>query len=226
MTGSAPANSGRQDEFAMARSKLVVQLRDEFGLSDEKVLEAIGTVPRHRFVPEALKFQAYRNNALPIRSGQTISQPLIVARMTSLLELSPSSKVLEIGTGTGYQTAVLAALADRVYSIERLPDLAESAQAKLNELGIKNVTVKCGDGTKGWEAYSPYDRILVTAGSPIAPEPLIEQLAVNGMLVIPVGDEPRKQELVRITKAATGLKRERLGGCAFVPLIGEHGWSE
>ncbi len=226
MTGSHGTDSKRTDEYSMARERMVRQLRDEFGFSDERVLEAMDAVPRHQFVPEALKFQAYRNNALPIRGNQTISQPLIVAKMTSLLDPLPSSKILEIGTGTGYQTAILAYLGDRIYSIERVSDLASTAEERLRGMGIRNVTVKCGDGTQGWEAYSPYDRILVAAGSPVAPEPLIEQLAVNGILVIPVGEDPGKQELIKITRTANRIKRESYGECSFVPLIGEHGWKE
>lgn len=226
MTGPSGADSRLTDEYSMARGRMVRQLRDEFGFSDERVLEAMDVIPRHLFVPEALKFQAYRNNALPIRGNQTISQPLIVAKMTSLLDLRPSAKILEIGTGTGYQTAILAYLGDRIYSIERVPELAAAAEERLRGMGIRNVTVKCADGTQGWEAYSPYDRILVAAGSPVAPEPLIGQLAVGGILVIPVGEDPRKQELIKITRTENRIKRESFGACSFVPLIGEHGWKE
>ncbi|QQS43189.1 MAG: protein-L-isoaspartate(D-aspartate) O-methyltransferase [Acidobacteriota bacterium] len=208
----------------MARERMVRILRDDFGVSDERVLAAMGSVPRHLFVPDAFRFQAYRNNALPISGKQTISQPLIVARMTELLEIGERSKILEIGTGTGYQTAILAELGDKIYSIERVPELASAAERRL--AGYRNITVKAGDGTKGWEAYSPYDRILVTAGSPVAPEPLLAQLAEGGILVIPIGDEKGKQDLLRIRKTEKGLERESFGACTFVPLIGDHGWNE
>ena len=170
---SVSAGKGRpgSDEFAMARERMIKVLREEFNVSDEEVLEAMGSIPRHLFVPEAFKFQAYRNNALPISGKQTISQPLIVARMTELLGLEKKHKVLEIGTGSGYQTAILSVLGGKIYSIERVPELAETAGKRLS--GFTNVTIKCGDGTNGWEAYSPFDRIIVTAGAPVEPEPLI-----------------------------------------------------
>lgn len=221
---SATAGTRGSDEYSMARERMVRVLRDEFGISDERVLEAMDDIPRHLFVPQALRFQAYRNNALPISGKQTISQPLIVARMTELLDLKSNHKVLEIGTGSGYQTAILAAIADKIYSIERIPELASIAEERLS--AIKNITVKCGDGTKGWEAYSPYDRILVTAGSPVAPDPLIDQLAEGGKLVIPVGEHKEKQHLLRITKTREGITRETFGACTFVPLIGDHAWEE
>lgn len=184
------------------------------------------SVPRHLFVPEALKFQAYRDNALPISGKQTISQPYIVARMTELLDLNESCKILEIGTGSGYQTAILAAFGGRVYSIERVPELASKAEMTLRKLGIRNATVKCADGTLGWEAYEPYDRILVAAGSPAAPEPLIEQLRTGGRLVIPIGKDLKEQELVCFKRTENRIVRESFGKCSFVPLIGEHGWEE
>lgn len=221
---SATAGTLGSDEYSMARERMVRILRDESGIRDERVLEAMGSVPRHLFVPDAFRFQAYRNTALPISGKQTISQPLIVARMTELLEIEKKHKILEIGTGTGYQTAILAELGDKIYSIERVPELAASAEKRL--AGYRNITVKAGDGTKGWEAYSPYDRILVTAGSPVAPDPLLSQLAEGGILVVPVGEDIARQELLRIRKTENGLERESFGACTFVPLIGDHGWKE
>ncbi|HUF03690.1 MAG TPA: protein-L-isoaspartate(D-aspartate) O-methyltransferase [Aridibacter sp.] len=221
---SASAGTRGSDEYSMARARMVRILREDFGVKDERVLKAMATVPRHHFVPDAFRFQAYRNNALPISGKQTISQPLIVARMTELLDIEKKHKILEIGTGSGYQTAILAELGDKIYSIERVPELAASAEKRL--AGYRNITVKAGDGTKGWEAYSPYDRIIVTAGSPVAPEPLLVQLAIGGVLVIPVGDDKGRQELLRIRKTEKGLERDSFGACAFVPLIGDHGWKE
>lgn len=226
MTGSAKSETRLTDEFSMTRRRMIDRLRDENKITDERVLEAMENVPRHLFVPDALRFQAYRDNALPIEDKQTISQPAIVARMTSLLDVKPSDKVLEIGTGTGYQTAILALLGDKIYSIERMASLAAKAETRLREMGFRNVTVKEGDGTRGWEAYAPYDAILVTAGGPGAPEPLLGQLAPGGRLVIPVGDSLHKQELLLIKRTNEGFKRERHGACAFVPLIGDHGWQQ
>ena len=156
-------------------------------MSDARVLEAMRAVPRHLFVPEALQSRAYGDHALPINANQTISQPFIVARMTELLELDDRSRVLEIGAGSGYQTAVLARLAAQVYSIERIGELAREAQARIRGLGIYNATVKCFDGTLGWSAHAPYDAILVAAGGPNVPEPLLAQLKMDGRLIIPVG---------------------------------------
>jgi protein-L-isoaspartate(D-aspartate) O-methyltransferase len=205
---------------------MVARLRDHYGIKDPKVLEAIRTVPRHVFVPEALQGRAYGDHALPISANQTISQPFIVARMTELLELTNNSRVLEIGAGSGYQTAVLSRIAAQVYSIERIADLAREAQARIRQLEIYNATVKCFDGTLGWAAHSPYDAILVAAGGPNVPEPLITQLKVGGRLVVPVGPSRDAQRLVRVSKTEKGHTEEDHGGCAFVPLIGQHGWSD
>jgi protein-L-isoaspartate(D-aspartate) O-methyltransferase len=177
------------------------------------------------FVPEALQGRAYGDHALPISASQTISQPYIVARMTELLEIDSNSRVLEIGAGSGYQTAVLSKIAGQVYAIERIGDLAREAQTRIRQLGIYNATVKCFDGTLGWAANAPYDAILVAAGGPTVPQPLITQLKVGGRLVLPVGDSRESQRLVRVTKTASGSKQEDHGACAFVPLIGQHGWS-
>ncbi len=212
------------DEFEITRRKMVERLRDHYKIADEFVLDVMQKVPRHFFVPEALKFQAYKDNALPIAGNQTISQPFIVARMTELLDLKPSSRVLEIGAGSGYQSAVLAKIARTVYSVERVPILASKAAERLLALGLKNVSVKCDDGTLGWEVYAPFDAILVAAGGPSIPEPLVEQLRIGGRLVIPIGKDSKTQDLVRVTRPEKGYTTEKFGPCAFVPLIGEHGW--
>ena len=205
---------------------MVARLRDHYGIKDARVLEAIKSVPRHFFVPEALQGRAYGDHALPISANQTISQPFIVARMTELLELDANSRVLEIGAGSGYQTAVLSKVAAQVYSIERIGDLAREAQARIRHLEIYNATVKCFDGTLGWAAHAPYDAILVAAGGPTIPDPLINQLKIGGRLVVPVGESREAQRLIRVIKSESGRKEEDHGGCAFVPLIGQHGWSD
>lgn len=205
---------------------MVARLRDHYGIRDPKVLEAMRTVPRHLFVPEALQGRAYGDHALPISANQTISQPFIVARMTELLGLDAQSRVLEIGAGSGYQTAVLATIAAQVYAIERIGELAREAQARIRQLEIYNATVKCFDGTLGWAAHAPYDAILVAAGGPTVPEPLVNQLKIGGRLVAPVGESREAQRLIRVIKTETGRREEDHGGCAFVPLIGQHGWSD
>jgi protein-L-isoaspartate(D-aspartate) O-methyltransferase len=177
------------------------------------------------FVPEALAAKAYGDHALPIGHMQTISQPYMVARMTELLEISPASTVLEIGAGSGYQTAILAALAGRVFAIERIAELSRSASASVRQLALHNATIKSFDGTIGWSEHAPYDGILVAAGGPTVPDPLLSQLGVGGKLVIPVGDQ-ENQVLVRVTRTETGLVREDLDPCSFVKLIGRYGWAE
>lgn len=214
------------DEMTMQRMRMVTRLRDHYKIVDESVLAVMADLPRHMFVPEAIKSQAYNDNALPISGGQTISQPYIVARMTELLELTGGEKVLEIGAGSGYQTALLALLAQRVFAIERLEKLADEAGRRLQMLGIGNVTLKAADGTAGWPRHKPFDAILVAAGGPEVPEPLLEQLRTGGKLVIPIGADKQKQDLVRITRTANGYERQDFGPCAFVPLIGEYGWDE
>src|SRR5258706_2507683 len=214
------------DEMTLQRLRMVERLRGFYKIADERVLKVMATLPRHLFVPEAIKSQAYNDNALPISGGQTISQPFIVARMTELLCLTGQEKVLEIGAGSGYQTAVLASLARKVFAVERLPALADEANRRLQTLGFRNFTLKAADGTAGWDAYMPFDAILVAAGGPHIPEPLVKQLKVGGRLVIPVGDDPGKQNLVRVTRAEGAYKTENFGPCAFVPLIGEHGWTK
>lgn len=217
-------SKGQPDGFEMVRSAMVERLRQHYKIADERVLGIMEHLPRHLFVPDALRPQAYKDNALPISGGQTISQPYIVAKMSELLELTGTEKVLEIGSGTGYQTAVLAGLARKVFAIERLPHLVDEASGRLQMLGTRNVTLKTADGTTGWDAYHPYEAILVAAGGPSIPEPLVKQLKVGGRMVIPVGDDQRKQMLVRVTRTAAGFAQENFGPCAFVPLIGEFGW--
>jgi protein-L-isoaspartate(D-aspartate) O-methyltransferase len=180
-------------------------------------------IPRHLFVEEALQNQAYTDHPLPIGEKQTISQPYIVALMTEALELKGTEKVLEIGAGSGYQTAILAELAQKVFSIERIRSLAIKARKLLFELGYFNVEIKIFDGTYGWVEEGPFDAIIVTAGGPEIPQPLLDQLAVGGRLVIPVGDA-YVQDLIRLRKKEDGIHKEDLGGCRFVKLIGKYGW--
>jgi protein-L-isoaspartate(D-aspartate) O-methyltransferase len=203
---------------------MVERLRDHYHIRDPRVLHVMGEVPRHAFVPEALQGRAYGDHALPIAANQTISQPYIVARMSELLELDERSKVLEIGAGSGYQTAVLARLAAQVYAIERIGELAREAQARIRQLNIYNATVKCFDGTLGWEAHGPYDAILAAAGGPEIPQPLLTQLKVGGRLVIPIGATREAQRLIRISRTDEGYEEQDHGACAFVPLIGRYGW--
>ena len=204
---------------------MAAHLRDHYRIRDERVLAAMQQIPRHLFVPEALRGRAYGDHALPIAANQTFSQPFIVARMSELLELNDRSRVLEIGAGSGYQTAVLARLAAQVFAIERIPDLAREAQARIRSLGIYNATVKTFDGTLGWSAHAPYDGILVAAGGPAVPQPLLTQLKIGGKLVIPVGETRESQRLVRVVRIEDGYEQEDHGPCAFVPLIGRYGWA-
>ncbi len=213
-----------KDEYEISRKKMIELLRGHYKIRDERVLSAMMQIRRDFFVPTALKSQAYKDNALPISSKQTISQPYIVAKMTELLELDLNSKVLEIGAGSGYQTAILAALARQVFAIERIPLLAQEAQEKLNRFGFENINLVCADGTNGWQTFAPFDGILVAAGSPKMPEPLLNQLKIGGKLVIPIGQNQKTQKLFRVTRTAKGFQTEDFGACAFVPLIGEHGW--
>jgi protein-L-isoaspartate(D-aspartate) O-methyltransferase len=223
---SAPLRpNSSTDAYRIPRERMIDRLRKHYGIEDARVLEAMRAVPRHFFVPEALQGRAYGDHALPIAANQTISQPFIVARMTELLELDDRSRVLEIGAGSGYQTAVLARLAAQVYAIERIAELSRQAQARIRALGIYNATVKCFDGTLGWSAHAPYDGILVAAGGPDVPEPLMAQLGPTGRLVIPIGESRESQRLVRVVRTEKGFKREDHGPCAFVPLIGHYGWT-
>ncbi len=193
------------------------------GIDDPDVLAAFRKVPRHAFVPPALEGSSYGDHALPIGDGQTISQPFMVALMTQALDLAGDDKVLEIGTGSGYQTAILAELADQVFSIERVPALADRARSILEQLGVTNVAIRVGDGTIGWKEYEPFDRIMVTAGAPDIPPSLIEQLDDPGRMVIPVGTQGI-QDLKIITKDRGAVEMQSAGGCVFVPLLGREGW--
>jgi protein-L-isoaspartate(D-aspartate) O-methyltransferase len=212
-------------DFPRARLKMVEEQIISRGIKDQKLIAAMKKVPRHLFVEEALQNQAYSDYPLPIGEKQTISQPYMVALMTEALLLTGKEKVLEIGTGSGYQTAILAELSEKVLSIERIRPLAIRARKLLHELGYFNVEIKIFDGTLGWMEESPFDAIIVTAGSPNIPQSLLDQLAVGGRLVIPVGDV-FVQDLVRVVKTQEGSKKEDLGGCRFVKLIGKYGWDE
>ena len=194
-------------------------------IKDERILLAMSRVPRERFIPLELQSSAYDDRPLGIGCGQTISQPYIVALMTEALGLTGQEKVLEVGTGSGYQAAVLAELANFVYSVERIPELAEAAAGILSELGYKNVQVELAGDQLGCAKYAPYDAILVAAAAPSVHQTLIDQLCEGGRLVIPVGSRT-EQELLRITKLKAGIRTERLGGCRFVPLIGRDAWDE
>jgi protein-L-isoaspartate(D-aspartate) O-methyltransferase len=198
---------------------------EQRGIRDRDVLDVMARVPRHRFVDAALESRAYGDHALPIGSGQTISQPYMVGLMTQALALNGGEKILEIGTGSGYQTAILAEFTPRLFSIERSPDLARAASATLRGLGYSNVILKQGDGTLGWPEHGPFDRIVVTAGAPDLPPPLFDQLAEGGILVIPVGDRD-VQLLEVITKQKGQALSRRLVECAFVPLVGREGWRD
>jgi protein-L-isoaspartate(D-aspartate) O-methyltransferase len=195
------------------------------GITDSATIDAFMKVPRHLFVEEALWGQAYSDYPLPIGQGQTISQPYIVALMTEGLELTESDRVLEIGTGSGYQAAILAEIAKFVYSIERRDDLAKKAKKILVELKYKNIEIRVDDGTQGWKDESPFDAIIVTASSPDIPSPLVEQLKDGGRMVIPVGGRV-SQNLIKIRKVKGKIKKENMGGCRFVKLIGEYGWRD
>ncbi|NNM06338.1 MAG: protein-L-isoaspartate(D-aspartate) O-methyltransferase [Gemmatimonadetes bacterium] len=194
------------------------------GIRSEAVLEVMGSVPRERFLPPGEEHRAYRDQALPLSQGQTVSQPYMVAIMSEALQLGPSDRVLEIGTGSGYQTAILSPLAAQVFSVERIPQLAGKAEDVLAGLDCRNVRIKVGDGTLGWPEEAPFDAILVTAGAPGVPESLKAQLSEDGgRLVIPVGDR-MVQELVRVTRNGNQFETENLLACRFVPLLGEEGW--
>ena len=217
--GAAPPRTSQDTEIAEARKQMVEDIRAR-GVKDSAVLAAVGSVPRHLFIPEAERSNAYEDRPLPIGYRQTISQPYIVALMTSLLGLRPDSRVLEVGTGSGYQAAVLSRLADEVYSIEILKPLGERARHTLAELGYRNVHVRIGDGYKGWPDAAPFDAIIVTAAPPSIPEPLLEQLKTGGKLVIPVGKT--YQDLIVMTKRRDGgFDRENVLPVRFVPMTGE-----
>lgn len=215
------AAAEEEEAFARMRQEMVDSTIRARGVSDAAVLRAMETVPRHRFVPENYLGQAYADHPLPIGYGQTISQPYIVALMTELLDLEPGERVLEIGTGSGYQAAVLAELVDEVYSIEIIPELAKSAAQRLRELGYDNVRTKQGDGYYGWEEHAPFDAIIVTCAPDHVPQPLVNQLAEGGRLVVPIGPPGGYQTLWQYVREAEGLKAYNLGGVRFVPLLRE-----
>lgn len=215
--------NGEINKMSEARRRMVERQLRARDIHDERVLEAMASVPRHRFVPPEYQQSAYSDGPLPIGEGQTISQPYIVAYMTQLLELEPDDRVLEIGTGSGYQAAVLGQIAGKVYSVERVQSLAERARQQLDELGYDNVHVVQRDGSGGLPEHAPYDAIIVTAAAPDAPNPLKEQLAEGGRLVVPVGSRGG-QVLERWTRWGDDMERERLAPVAFVPLLGDHGW--
>ncbi|WP_181707234.1 protein-L-isoaspartate(D-aspartate) O-methyltransferase [Chthonobacter rhizosphaerae] len=205
----------------------MVDLIRRAGVRDPDVLAAMEAVPRDAFVPEAERFRAYDDRALPIEAGQTISQPFIVALMAEAARLEPADRVLEIGTGSGYGAAVLSRLAGSVVTVERHPDLAETARRRLAALGYDTVEVVVGDGTRGWPDAAPFDAIVVTAGGPAIPAPLKEQLALDGRLIIPVGPAPGDLDLLRLTRRGPdSFDEDDLGRVAFVPLIGAHGWPD
>jgi protein-L-isoaspartate(D-aspartate) O-methyltransferase len=210
-------------DFAIPRERMVTEQLARRGIRDARVLRAMGKVPRHLFVDEALSGRAYGDYPLPIGERQTISQPYMVALMTEALELVGHERVLEIGTGCGYQTAILAELCSKVYSIERIKALADRAIRTLDSLGYYNVLLRVGDGSLGWREEAPFDAILVTAAAPTIPDPLVEQLAPKGRLVIPVGDA-YSQELRKGVKEDDAVRWTDLGGCVFVKLIGDKGW--
>jgi len=214
-----------KSDYRLAREKMVRGQLIPRGIEDQRVLDAMGKIPRDRFVDEALAGEAYNDHPLPIGHKQTISQPYMVALMTEALALKGDEKVLEIGTGSGYQTAILAQLAEKVYTVERIRVLMVKARTLLAELECNNVLFKAYDGTLGWQEHAPYDAIMVTAGAPSIPEPLLEQLAEGGRLLIPIGDRS-SQDLMRITKKKGKYLQENLGGCRFVNLIGLHGWKD
>ena len=225
MASSPRGDEKHERELAHQRALMVDRYVASRGIADERILQAMREVPRHRFVPTVVASKAYGSGALPIGAKQTISQPYIVARMIELLELRGNEKVLEIGTGTGYQAAVLSKLCARVFTIERVNELALKAAETFRELKIYNASVKVFDGTYGWSDQAPFDRIIVAAAAPEVPEPLVQQLARTGKLVIPIGPAGN-QRLARVIRVGTGVKIEDCGTAEFVPLVGRFGWRE
>ena len=212
-------------DYAVARQRMVAEQLLRRGIQDQRVLQAMGKVHRHLFVEEALWARAYGDYPLPIGEKQTISQPFMVALMTEALELKEHERVLEVGTGSGYQTAILAELAAKVYSIERISALAMRAIRSIESLGYYNVLIRVGDGSVGWKEMAPFDAILVTAGTPQVPIRLVEQLGEDGRLVVPVG-QAENQVLRKGTKKGANIHWTELGNCVFVKLVGEQGWSD
>ena len=223
--GTVPQKGDRREagDFTHLRKLMVERHLVPRGISDPRILAAMSEVPRHLFVPPAMAAKAYGPSALPIGQRQTISQPFVVARMIELLDLTGSERVLEIGTGTGYQAAVLARLVPQVFTIERIPDLAAVATANFRRLGLRNVSIKVFDGTYGWSDQAPFDRIIVAAAAPEVPQPLIQQLTRKGKMVLPLG-AAGNQRLARVSRVATTLQVEDCGSAEFVPLVGRFGY--
>jgi protein-L-isoaspartate(D-aspartate) O-methyltransferase len=212
-------------DYRLARERMVKTQLIPRGISNQRVLEAMAKVHRHLFVEEGLIGEAYNDHPLPIGHKQTISQPYIVALMTEALELAGTEKTLEIGTGSGYQTAILAELSKAVYTVERVEPLLVKSKELLRELGYTNIQFKVADGTIGWKEFAPYDAVMVTAGAPRMPQPLLDQLADGGRMVIPIGNR-LSQDLIRVKRDKNRFLEKDLGGCRFVDLIGNHGWHE
>jgi protein-L-isoaspartate(D-aspartate) O-methyltransferase len=210
--------------FDRQRKRMVDEQLAARGVQDRRVLSAMATTPRHVFVPEALRERAYDDHPLPIGHGQTISHPYTVALMTEALELQGTERVLEIGTGSGYQTAILAKICANVFTIERIAALATRARRVLDQLSLYNVALRVGDGTIGWNAEAPFDAIIVTAGTPQVPRPLLSQLRAGGKLVVPIGEE-ESQALLRLRVDSSGVTEEYIGDCRFVKLLGRYGFA-
>ena len=211
--------------YRLPRQKMVKSQLIARGISDARVLAVMGKLPRERFIEDTLVREAYSDRPLPIGHKQTISQPYIVAYMTEALDLTGTEKTLEIGTGSGYQTAILAELSNKIYTIERIRPHMIKARKVLSELGYHNILFKVFDGTIGWKEYGPYDAIIVTAGAPKIPQPFLDQLAEGGRLIIPVGNKS-SQELIKVTRKQGSYSQKELGGCRFVDLVGRHGWTD
>ncbi|HEY7220812.1 MAG TPA: protein-L-isoaspartate(D-aspartate) O-methyltransferase [Candidatus Binatia bacterium] len=216
-------SEGSPHDFTWARERMVQEQIAGRGITDARVLTALRRIPRHLFIDQGIVNRAYDDSALPIGGKQTLSQPFMTARMTEALALKGDERVLEIGTGSGYQTALLAEICFNVFSVEKIRALSRKARALLDQLGYQNIALHVGDGTIGWSEHAPYDAIIVSAGSPSTPRPLLDQLALYGRLVIPVGDE-QSQILLRVTRTGAGFEQEQLGECKFVKLFGKYGW--
>lgn len=212
-------------DYTRVREKMVQEQIIDRGIKDSRVIDAMRKIPRHLFVPDALLGRAYGDTALPIGDGQTITQPYMVAYLSEALGLRGNERVLEVGTGSGYQAAVLACLAERVYSVERIRSLLERARKTLDRIHCQNVVTKLSDGSYGWEEEAPFDAILITAGAPSLPQPLVDQLKIGGTMVIPVG-ERNNQRLIRVRKNSRAWSEEDLMKCNFVALVGEYGWAK